>query len=45
MTYDGEKPKMYRPPPYLGQHTAEVLEEIGYSASEIDELKSGGATA
>ncbi|BEI81156.1 hypothetical protein CcaverHIS002_0203160 [Cutaneotrichosporon cavernicola] len=45
VSYDGEKPKMYRPPPYLGQHTIEVLEGIGYSAAEIDELKSGGATA
>lgn len=27
-----------RPPPLYGQHTEEVLHEIGYSASEIDQL-------
>lgn len=27
-----------RPPPILGQHTAEVLSEIGYSGAEIDRL-------
>jgi formyl-CoA transferase len=31
------------PPPLLGQHTAEVLEEIGYSAEEVAALISGGA--
>jgi len=33
------------PPPLLGQHTAEVLDEIGYSAEEIEELVSSGAAA
>jgi crotonobetainyl-CoA:carnitine CoA-transferase CaiB-like acyl-CoA transferase len=32
------------PPPVLGQHTREVLSELGYAQSEIDAL-SGGATA
>lgn len=41
--YDGQKCKMYRPPPYLGQHTEEVLGEIGYSAKEIEEIRSAGA--
>ncbi len=27
-----------RPPPLYGQHTAEVLQEIGYSSAEIDRL-------
>ncbi|MCB0996810.1 MAG: CoA transferase, partial [Acidimicrobiales bacterium] len=32
-----------RPPPALGEHTAEVLGEAGYSAEEIEELVSRGA--
>lgn len=31
-----------RPTPTLGQHTREVLEELGYSQSEIDELYRKG---
>ena len=30
------------PPPTLGQHTAEVLKELGYSAAAIEELTSRG---
>ena len=30
-------------PPTLGQHTAEVLAELGYDAREIDGLREGGA--
>ena len=28
-----------RPPPLLGEHNNEVLREIGFSSSEIEELK------
>ena len=31
------------PPPQLGQHTDEVLAAAGYSAAEIDHLRSAGA--
>jgi CoA:oxalate CoA-transferase len=33
------------PPPLLGQHTAEVLAEMGISEDEIDALKARGAVA
>lgn len=33
------------PAPYLGQHTDEVLGELGYSAEEIGRLKAAGAAA
>jgi len=33
------------PAPRLGQHTAEVLVELGYSAAEIEAMKAAGAAA
>ena len=32
------------PPPLAGQHSVEILTEIGLSATEIDEMKASGAT-
>lgn len=34
--------QIYRPPPYLGQHTNEVLSELGYEVAEIERMRSEG---
>ncbi len=36
-------PHVTSPPPRLGQHTTEVLTELGFADSEIERLKSEGA--
>ncbi len=33
------------PPPLLGQHTAEILEGMGYTQADIDRLQQGGVVA
>ncbi|WP_257542475.1 CaiB/BaiF CoA-transferase family protein [Sphingobium sp. CFD-1] len=35
-------PQFRRAPPALGEHTADVLEEIGYTKEEVAALRSGG---
>jgi crotonobetainyl-CoA:carnitine CoA-transferase CaiB-like acyl-CoA transferase len=35
----------WNPAPKLGQHSAEILREVGYSDAEIDAMISGGVTA
>lgn len=40
--YDGEAPPLRRMPPRQGEHTREILAELGYDASEIDALTEGG---
>jgi crotonobetainyl-CoA:carnitine CoA-transferase CaiB-like acyl-CoA transferase len=40
LTLGGERPGVRLHPPRLGQHTGELLSELGYSAGELDVLKS-----
>lgn len=39
---DGERPRGDRPPPGPGEHTEEILREMGYTAAEIESLKEKG---
>jgi crotonobetainyl-CoA:carnitine CoA-transferase CaiB-like acyl-CoA transferase len=41
---DHDGPEMARPAPLLGEHSADILRELGYAASEIDALISSGVT-
>jgi crotonobetainyl-CoA:carnitine CoA-transferase CaiB-like acyl-CoA transferase len=43
-TLGGERPGVRMSPPRLGEHTGELLEELGYSAEAIAALKAGGIT-
>jgi len=38
---DGHRPDARRPPPLLGEHSAEVLGELGYSPEEVSRLLAG----
>jgi crotonobetainyl-CoA:carnitine CoA-transferase CaiB-like acyl-CoA transferase len=44
LTLDGERPGLRLNPPRLGEHTTALLQEIGYSAAEIESLKSSQIT-
>ncbi|KAE8269573.1 hypothetical protein A4X09_0g2781 [Tilletia walkeri] len=43
VSYGGGKMPLSRPPPVLGQHTDEVLSELGYSDADIAKLRQEGA--
>lgn len=38
LRFDGERPEMRRPPPMHGEHSREILAELGYSETEIELL-------
>lgn len=42
ITENGVMPEILSPSPFLGQHTREVLKELGYSRSEIERLIGKG---
>jgi crotonobetainyl-CoA:carnitine CoA-transferase CaiB-like acyl-CoA transferase len=45
LSVDGERPLHRSPPPRLGEHSAEVLAEAGYSPEEIERLLAAGVVA
>ncbi|KZT64265.1 CAIB/BAIF family enzyme [Daedalea quercina L-15889] len=40
--YNGKRMPVRRPPPWLSQHTSEILEELGYSLQQIIKLRDEG---
>jgi len=40
---NGEAPSVDKPPPQLGEHTREILEELGYDSGAIQEMREAGA--
>ena len=42
LSFDGERPQQRLPPPLLGEHSEEVLQEAGYGDEEIATLVASG---
>lgn len=36
--YNGSRMEVKRPPPYLGQHTREIMQGLDYTEDEIEQL-------
>jgi crotonobetainyl-CoA:carnitine CoA-transferase CaiB-like acyl-CoA transferase len=45
VSMDGQRLQNRRDPPQIGQHTRDVLNEIGFSTNEVAELERSGAIA
>lgn len=44
ITLDGNRPGVRYGPPRLGEHTDELLQELGYSAAQVAQMKTGKVT-
>jgi len=42
LRFDGDRTPMRRPAPMLGQHTLEILGELGYTPAQIEALQASG---
>ena len=45
VVFDGHRPGTRRPPPGLGQHTAEICAELGVDGERLAQLRSDGVVA